>query len=111
MMADSRLKHRHRVQFCHEDESYKSHLSLGFRTRPCPTASRSGAIVSSTCPTHAQIRHHGGSLSFRKLTNLMAALLPNHDEATFSHVELPAEEEAGWDTSSCDYGDTRAVSL
>ncbi len=57
-----------------------------------------------------QIKHQGGSLSFRKLTSLMVALLPNHDEATFSHAELPADGDASWDSSSRNYGDTRAVS-
>lgn len=49
-------------------------------------------------------------MPFRKLTALMAALLPNHDEKTFGHVELPADGEASWDCSTRDYGDTRAVS-
>ncbi|KAL4422907.1 hypothetical protein ABPG75_009104 [Micractinium tetrahymenae] len=64
--------------------------------------------VAIACALFFTIRHHGGSLSFRKLTGLMAALLPNHDDATFGRVELPAEEEGGWDGSSRDYGDTRA---
>ena len=64
--------------------------------------------------------HAGGSaslqpppprLSFRKLTALMAALLPNHDASTFSRVGLPPAEgaEAAWDGSDGDVGDTREV--
>ncbi|KAL4451183.1 hypothetical protein ABPG77_009255 [Micractinium sp. CCAP 211/92] len=64
--------------------------------------------VAIACALFFTIKHHGGSLSFRKLTILMVALLPNHDEATFSHAELPAEGEASWDGSSRNYGDTRA---
>lgn len=37
----------------------------------------------------------------------MPQVLPHHDEATFSRVELPPEDGTGWDGSR-DYGDTRA---
>ncbi len=35
-------------------------------------------------------------------------VLPHHDEATFSRVELPPESSDDWDVGNRDYGDTRA---
>lgn len=63
--------------------------------------------VCLACAIYYTVRLHGEMLPFRKITWLMAEVLPHHDEATFSRVELPPEDGTGWDGSR-DYGDTRA---
>ena len=58
-------------------------------------------------PAPVQLRLHDTALPFRKITGLMAAVLPNHDDATFARVEVPpAEGCAAWDPAARDYGGT-----
>ncbi|PRW32980.1 retinoblastoma-associated -like [Chlorella sorokiniana] len=63
--------------------------------------------VAIACAIYYTLRLHDQRLPFRKLTTLMAEVLPNHDEQTFARVELPPLDGSGWDGSR-DYGDTRA---
>ena len=56
------------------------------------------------------MRLHGEALAFRKITALMVAVLPSHDEETFGRVELPPADGTDWDGSR-EQGDARGVRM